>query len=366
MQRRKFLKTAGLGAAATAFAAPAIAQNAEVRWRLASSFPKNLDTLYGAAEYMAKLVSDMSGGKFQIRVFGPGEVVPPLAVVDAVQENTVEMAHTASYYFVGKDPTFAFDASVPFGLNSRQMNAWLYHGGGRVLMNEFFRDYNIYAIPCGNTGAQMGGWFRKEIKTVNDLKGLKYRIGGFAGNILTKLGVVPQQLAGGDIYPALEKGTIDAAEWVGPYDDEKLGFNKVAPYYYYPGWWEGSTNISAYVNIKQWESLSPEFKAILEAACGQTAIYSQAKYDAQNPEALKKLIANKTLLRSFSREIMDACLKTANDVYAETSAANPRFKKVYEAFRDFRDEQFQWFRVAENTYDNYVMANRANMAPPKR
>jgi TRAP-type mannitol/chloroaromatic compound transport system substrate-binding protein len=365
MQRRKFLKTAGIGAAAATLAAPAIAQNAEVRWRLASSFPKSLDTLYGAAEYMAKLVSDMTGGKFQIRCFGPGEVVPPLAVVDAVQENTVEMAHTASYYFVGKDPTFAFDASVPFGLNSRQLTAWLVAGGGRVLMNEFFRDYNIYSIPCGNTGAQMGGWFRKEIKTIDDLKGLKYRIGGFAGNVLTKLGVVPQQLAGGDIYPALEKGTIDAAEWVGPYDDEKLGFNKVAPYYYYPGWWEGSTNISAYVNIKQWEGLSAEYKAILESACFQTHVWCQARYDAVNPDALRKLIASGTKLRAFSPTILDACLKAANELYAETADKNPKFKKLYQNFAEFRDEELQWFNVTELSNDRYVTANRAKMLLPK-
>src|SRR5580765_7221818 len=219
MERRSFLKKAGAGIAAGAVAAPAIAQGApEVKWRLASSFPKSLDTIFGAADVISKRVAASSGGKFQIQTFAGGEIVPPFGVVDAVQNATVQCAHTAPYYFFGKDPTFAFGCAIPFGLNDRQQNAWMYHGGGRQLYNDFLKEYNIVSFPAGNTGAQMGGWFRKEIKTVADLKGLKFRIGGTGGLPLAKLGVVPQQIAGGDIYPALEKGTIDAAEWVGPYD----------------------------------------------------------------------------------------------------------------------------------------------------
>jgi len=241
MKRRKFITTAAIGgvsaaALASSLPKPAIAQSQpEIKWRLASSFPKSLDTLFGGAEQIAKRVSDATDGKFQIRPFAAGEIVPALQVLDAVQNNTVELGHTASYYYVGKDPTFSFDCTMPFGFNTRQQNAWMLHGGGTQLLRDFFKDYNVYNIPAGNTGSQMGGWYRKEIKTVDDLKGLKFRIGGWAGSVLTKLGVVPQQIAGGDIYPALEKGTIDAAEWVGPYDDEKLGFYKVAKYYYYPG-----------------------------------------------------------------------------------------------------------------------------------
>jgi TRAP-type mannitol/chloroaromatic compound transport system substrate-binding protein len=366
MDRRKFLKaasTAGAGVAASALAAPAIAQSGEIRWRLASSFPKSLDTIYGAAEHMAKRVHDATGGKFQIRVFAGGEIVPPFGVADAVQSNTVEMAHTASYYFIGKDPTFAFDTAVPFGLNSRQQTAWFYAGGGRELMAEFFREYNIHAIPCGNTGVQMGGWFRKEIKTVDDLKGLKFRIGGVAGAVLAKLGVVGQQIPGGEIYPALEKGTIDAAEWVGPYDDEKLGFHKVAPYYYYPGWWEGGPQLSVYVNTQQWQSLPAEYRAIVEAACGEAHNVMQSKYDAQNPAALRRLIAGGAQLKAFSNDIMAACLKAANEYFDEAAASNAKFKKVYDAFRQFRDDQIQWFSVAENTFDNFQRTNRARMAP---
>ena len=236
MKRRDFLKVSAAGAAATAVASPAIAQSSpEIKWRMTSSFPKSLDTIYGGAEQVSKYVAEMTDNKFQIQVFAAGEVVPGLQALDATSNDTVEMCHTVSYYYVGKDPTFAIYASVPFGLNARQQNSWWYQGGGEELGNEFFKKFGVIGFPCGNTGTQMGGWFRKEIKTVADLSGLKLRIGGIAGQVLQKVGVVPQQLAGGDIYPALEKGTIDAAEWVGPYDDEKLGFAKVAKYYYYPG-----------------------------------------------------------------------------------------------------------------------------------
>ncbi|TMJ88720.1 MAG: ABC transporter substrate-binding protein, partial [Alphaproteobacteria bacterium] len=256
MKRREFLKVGAAGLAASSLAAPAIAQSTpEVRWRLTASWPKSLDTLYGACETFAKHVSEATDNKFQIQVFAAGEIVPALQVLDAVQNGTVEIGHTATYYYVGKDPTWALFCAVPFGLNTRQQNAWFYDGDGMKLMNEFAKKANVYCLVGGNTGAQMGGWFRKEIKGVEDLSGLKMRIGGWAGKTLQKLGVVPQQIAGGDIYPALEKGTIDAAEWVGPYDDEKLGFNKVAPYYYYPGWWEGGTANHFMINQAKWNEL---------------------------------------------------------------------------------------------------------------
>ena len=356
MQRRHFLKAAGAGAtlAAAPIAAPAIAQNA-IRWRLASSFPKSLDTIYGSAEFFAKRVSEMTDGKFQIQVFAAGEIVGGLQVADAVQNGTVECGHTASYYYFGKDPTFAFDCSVPFGMNSRQQTAWMIQGGGLELMREFFKDYNIYNIPCGNTGAQMGGWFRKEIKTVKDLQGLKFRMGGFAGAVMSKLGVVPQQIAGGEIYPALEKGTIDATEWVGPYDDEKLGFHKVAKYYYYPGWWEGCAQLSLYMGLPAFNALSKEYKAIVEAASWEAHAWMQARYDAQNPAALRRLVAAGTQLRPFSRDILQACHKAALELYEETMAKNAKFKKVYEPWLAFRNEQNLWFRVAEFGFDNYMM-----------
>ncbi|HUN51144.1 MAG TPA: TRAP transporter substrate-binding protein [Candidatus Sulfotelmatobacter sp.] len=358
MKRRMFLQTAGIGLAGSAIAAPAIAQSQpEIKWRMACSWPKSLDTLFGGAEYLAKRVGEMTDGKFQIRAFAGGEIVPALQVLDAVGNNTVEMGHTASYYYVGKDPTFTFDTTVPFGMNTRMQNAWMWHGGGMALMRDFFSGYNVVNIPAGNTGAQMGGWYRKEIKTVEDLKGLKFRIGGWAGSVLTKLGVVPQMIAGGDIYPSLEKGTIDAAEWVGPYDDEKLGFYKVAKYYYYPGWWEGNAQLSAYVNKDQFAKLPKAYQAILETACAEANMWMTAKYDADNPAALRRLVANGTQLRPFSKEILEACQKAAHELYDETAAKNPKFKNIYEPWKKFLAEEQLWFRVEEQQYDNYMYAH---------
>src|SRR6201747_2137707 len=280
MKRRDFLKVSATGAAVAAVASPAIAQSSpEIKWRLTSSFPKSLDTIYGGAEYFAKQVAEMTDNKFQIQVFQAGELVPGLQALDATSKNTIEMCHTVSYYYVGKDPTFAIYASVPFGLNARQQNSWWYQGGGQELGNEFFKKYGVIAHPAGNTGTQMGGWFRKEIKTVADLQGLKMRIGGIAGQVLQKVGVVPQQLAGGDIYPALEKGTIDAAEWVGPYDDEKLGFSKVAKYYYYPGWWEGQAMLHFFINLDKWNALPANYQAMIRAASSIANTSMMARYD---------------------------------------------------------------------------------------
>ena len=368
MQRRKFLTSAGATLAAGAAAIPTLtqAQTAAlptIKWRLTSSFPKSLDTIFGAAEVISKRVSAATGGKFAIQVFAAGEIVPGLQAMDAVKDGTVECCHTAPYYYFGKDPTFAFACALPFGMNARQQNAWMYHGGGMELMRDFLKDYNIINFPAGNTGAQMGGWFRKEIKTVADLKGLKMRIGGFAGRVMSKLGVVPQQIAGGEIYPALEKGTIDAAEWVGPYDDEKLGFYKVAKYYYYPGWWEGGPELDLFVNIKQWEALPPEYKAILESACAEANVWMVSKYDAVNPAALKRLVGNKVQLRGFSKDVLNACFKAANEVYEEESAKNPKFKKVFDAWKAFRDDQILWFRVAEQNFDSFMASAGTSSKP---
>jgi TRAP-type mannitol/chloroaromatic compound transport system substrate-binding protein len=355
MERRSFLKKAGAGLAVGAVAMPAIAQNAPtIKWRLASSFPKSLDTIYGGAESVAKRVAEATGGKFQIQVFAGGEIVPPFGVLDAVKDGTVEMAHTASYYFVGKDPTFAFDGTIPFGMTNRQVDAWYRFGNGKKLIRDFYAKSNIHTIPCGNTGTQMGGWFRKEIKTVADLQGLKMRIGGFAGQVIAKLGAVPQQIPGGDIYSSLEKGTIDAAEWIGPYDDQKLGFNKVAKFYYYPGWWEGGLQLSLYVNTKMWASLPKEYQAILELACADAHVEMMAEYDAKNPVALKQLVGSGAQLRPFPKEVMDACYKASQELFAETSAKNPEFKKIYDDYKKFMADQNLWHRIAEGSYSSYM------------
>ena len=325
MKRRQFIQTAAAGAAAAGVVAmPAIAQsNPEVKWRLASSFPKSLDTIYAGAEIMAKMVSELTDGKFQIQVFAAGEIVPALQAADAVTNNTVEMCHTVSYYYVGKDPTFAVAASVPFGLNARQQNAWLFQGGGNELFNEFYKKFNIHGIPCGNTGAQMGGWFRKEIKSVADIQGLKMRIGGIAGSVL-----------------------------------QKLGFAKVAPYYYYPGFWEGGPCVHAFVNLEKWNALPKAYQAALTAACTYANTQMAAKYDVQNPAALKRLVGAGTQLRPFPQDVMEASLKASNELYAEISAKNADFKKAIDAMTAFRGDQYLWWQVAELTFDIFQVRNR--------
>jgi TRAP-type mannitol/chloroaromatic compound transport system substrate-binding protein len=360
MKRRQFLQAATAGAAASTIAAPAIAQSMpDVKWRLQSGFPKSLDTIYGAAETFAKFVSESTDGKFQIQCFAAGEIVGTAQAADAVGNGTVEMAHTCSYYYFGKDPTFAIGTALPYGLNARQMNAWLYQGGGNDMLNEFYAKHNMYGLPGGNTGTQMGGWFRKEIKTVADVQGLKMRIAGLAGLVMAKLGAVPQQIAGGDIYPALERGTIDAAEWVGPYDDEKLGFAKVAPYYYYPGFWEGGPAIHFMINQGKWKDLPKNYQAVVTTAAAYANVDMQAKYDARNPAALRRLVGAGTQLRPFPQEVLEAGYKAANEVYEETSAKNADFKKLYEAVKAFRGEEYLWFQVAEYTYDNLMIRARA-------
>ncbi len=358
MDRRSAIKHAGIAGVLAAGVAPAVQAQQAIRWRLASSFPKALDTIYGAAETFAKMVGDLSGGKFTITVHAGGELMPAFGVVDGVQNATVEMAHTAPYYFFGKDETFALGCAIPFGLNSRQMTAWMYEGNGLKLMREFYAKYSIINFPMGNTGAQMGGWYRKEVKSVKDLKGMKMRIGGFAGKILERMGGVPQNIPGGEIYTALEKGTIDAAEWVGPYDDLKLGFAKVAPIYHYPGWWEGGPQLDLFVNDKAFHGLPKEYQAIIEAAAAYAHTDMQAKYDGRNPGALKQLVSQKVKVLPFPKDVMDLAFKESMAVYAELNDKNPSWKKVYTDYANFRRDQNLWFRFTEMRFDQFMQAQK--------
>jgi TRAP-type mannitol/chloroaromatic compound transport system substrate-binding protein len=358
MQRRDLIKGAGAGLLAGAFTSARAADLPAIRWRMASSFPKSLDTIYGGAEVLAKRLEQITDGKFQIRVFAGGELVPGLQVLDAVQNATVECGHTAGYYYVGKNKALAFDSALPFGLTARMQNAWMYHGGGMPLLRELFKEYNIVNFPGGNTGTQMGGWFRKEIKTLADLKGLKMRIPGIGGEVMAKLGAVPQTLAGGDIYPALERGAIDATEFVGPYDDEKLGFHKVAKHYYYPAWWEGSTQLSFYINSKKWEELPPVYKAAFEVAAAEANLNMLAEYDTKNPLALMRLVKSGVKLHPFPQEMLVAANKAAFALYDEEAAKNPAFKKIYTEWLKFRNNEIQWFKVAEASYANFLYSGK--------
>lgn len=363
MQRRSFLKKAGFGAVAgaAAVAAPAFAQsNPKISWKMTSTYGPSLPPLFGSAQTFCKMIEEASDGNFSIRLYPVGEIVPGFGVMDAVGNNTVECGQTASYYFYGSDPTFCFDTAVPFGLNARQMNAWMDQGDGLKLMRELFAPRHIVNFPMGNTGTQMGGWYRKEIKTIDDLKGLKMRTAGFAGEVLSRMGVVPQQIPPGDIYPSLEKGTLDAVEFVGPVDDEKLGFQKVAKYYYYPGWWEGSAQLSLYVNDGAYNNLPKHYQQLIALATRYAGVQLTADYDAHNPAALRRLIANGAVLKAFPRDVMDASFKASNELYKEFSEKDPMFKKVHDNYMAFRDSVVPWFRVAEGSYDNYLGIALAN------
>lgn len=355
MERRSFLKKAAVGAAmGAAIAAPAVHAQQAVRWRLASSFPKALDTIFGAADEFARIVKEASGGRMEISVHAGGELMPPFGVVDGVQNGTVEMAHTAPYYYFGKDPTFALDCAIPFGLSSRQQTAWMYEGNGSTLMNEFYKQYNIVSFPGGNTGVQMGGWYRNPVNSLKDIQGLKMRIGGFGGKVLEAIGGVPQNIPGGEIYQALEKGTIDATEWVGPYDDLKLGFYKVAKNYLFPAWWEGGPQLTFYINQKAWDALPADLKAVVKAAASYAHVDMQAKYDGRNPRALKQLVANGVKLARMPKDIMDAAFKASQQIYSDLSASNPNWKKVYADWSKFRADEVEWFGLAEDLYSSFI------------
>jgi TRAP-type mannitol/chloroaromatic compound transport system substrate-binding protein len=347
ISRRNFARFGAAGVAA-AVAAPAIAQTSPtLKWRMTSSFPKSLEGLWGAAPTVARLVNEMSDGKFEIQAFGPGEIVPGLQVMDAVSNGTVECGHTYSGYYVGKNPTVIFDGSLPFGMTARQQNAWYLFGDGKKLIDEVYDGLGIVSIPMGNTGGQSFGWFRKEIKSPADFNGVKMRVAGFGGRVMAKLGVVPQQIAGGDIYSALEKGTIDAAEWVGPHDDEKLGFHKVAKYMHIPGVLELEANNSLYINKAKWAELPPNYQSMLRAACGYALMEMLAGYDARNAKALARVIAQGAQLVVLTPETLRALRNALETVLDEEGAKSEQFKKVLENWRAFRAEQHRWFSIGD-------------------
>ncbi len=360
MDRRSFIRRAGAvgaGAAASALASPALAQEyPKITWKMTSSFPKSLDTIYGGAEDIAAHVSDATNGNFVIQTYEAGEIVPGAQAADAVSAGAVDAAHTCSYYFWQKDPTYAIGTALPFGLNARLTNAWLYQGNGNKLMNEFYATQGILGLPAGNTGAQMGGWFRKEINTLDDLKGLKMRIAGLAGKVIEKIGVVPQQdIPVNGVYDALNKGTVDAAEWVGPYDDLKLGLQKIAKYYYYPGWWEGGAVVHAFFNLEKWNALPKNYQAILGDACAFANTNMLAKYDVKNPQALKDIVQQGVTLRPFSQEIMEACFQAASALYADLSKSNDYFKRIYEDQVAYKKDAYLWMQLSEYTFDTFMM-----------
>ena len=361
--RRRFLRGAAAGAAGAAVvacsgdttnSAPAVQTGRRVIWRLASSFPRSLDTLFGCAETLVECLESMSGGMFRLRAYSAGELVPAFNVLDAVQTGTVQVGHSASYYYIGKNPVLAFDAGVPFGLTARQQHSWLYEGGGADALAGVFADFNARAFPAGSTGVQMGGWFRREVGSLADLKGLRMRIPGLGGQVMDRLGVNVQQIPGGEIFPALERGAIDATEWVGPYDDEKLGFNKIARHYYYPGWWEPGPTISFYVNEKAWGELSAEQQRMFRAASTEAAMRMTAKYDAVNPPALQRLVDGGTHLAPFPADVMAAAEKASFELYEEHAAADATYRTIYENWKTVRRQAYRWSAVSEWAYSAFA------------
>jgi TRAP-type mannitol/chloroaromatic compound transport system substrate-binding protein len=367
MKRRTFLGTALGGAAGLvagcegpkpravpAGGGPAVHTGRQVIWRLASSFPRSLDTIFGGATVLAERVAAMTGGAFQIRVYPAGELVPGLQVLEAAQQGTVQVGQSASYYYIGKNPSLAFETCVPFGMTARQQAAWLEEGGGRALMNKRFADFGVISFPAGNTGVQMGGWFKREVPDLESLKGLKMRIPGMGGKVMAALGVSVQVLPGGEIFPALERGAIDATEWVGPYDDEKLGFHQAARYYYYPGWWEPGPSLAFYVNRVAWEGLPTAYQEVFRTACVQSAQVMQARYDAGNPPALARLLAQGVEMRPFSDDLLAGAREASHQMLSDAAAADPEYREVRDHWEAFRKTSFDWFSKAELAYARFA------------
>ncbi|WP_439552934.1 TRAP transporter substrate-binding protein [Falsiroseomonas sp.] len=357
MNRRSMVGAAAAAIPAAAIATPAVAQAMpEVRWRAASSFPRVFDVLYGTFDRICARVAQLTDGKFRIQPFPAGEIVGGLQVLDAVQAGTIEAGHTAAYYYLGKEPGFAPFTAMCFGLNTRQMTAWFRHGGGNELAAELFREYNIHGITAGDTGAQMGGWFRNEITSVDQLRGLKFRITGLAGQLFTRLGAAPTLIAPADIYPSLERGVIDAAEFVGPHDDERANYVRVARFYYAPGFWEPGARLHFISNQRAYAALPDLYKHALDVACAEADSDMVARYDHLNPQALRRLVAAGAQLRFWPRPILEAAWRANEEMVADIGRQNARFARIMESYNRFRTEQFQWFRIAENSYDNFAFS----------
>ncbi|MBD2230618.1 TRAP transporter substrate-binding protein [Phormidium tenue] len=379
MKRRQLVKTTTLGVAAATTASVAACTGASspvaeggaedlprIDWQMATSWPAALDTILGGAQTFADRVSAMSGGQFTISPRSAGEIAPPLEVLNVVSQGAVPCGHTASYYYVGRSPVMGFGASLPFGFTPQQQNAWLYEGGGLDKLQEFYaRQFNVIQFPAGNTGAQMGGWFRREIASVSDLAGLKMRIPGLGGQVMSKLGVTVQTLPGGEIFQALQTGAIDAAEWVGPYDDEKLGLNKVAQYYYYPGWWEPGSTLEVQINLDQWNQLPEVYQQIVRTAAFEANLEMLSRYETRNNEALQRLVDGGVQLREYSAEIMTAAQEATFDLYDEFAASDADFKAIYDDWRGFRDRIYAWSQLNQGAFERFVYSNlKAGGEPP--
>lgn len=369
MKRRKLISQIAVG---TASAATLAACGSETRfskskaqqvdqplieWQMATSWPKSFqETIYGGVEVLCNRISQLTNGRFKITPSPAGEIVRPQEVLNAVQKRKVECGHTAGYYYIDKNPALAFSSTVPFGLNTKQQNAWLNAGGGLELIRKVYADFNTINFPAGSTGNQMGGWFKQEVKSLFDLKGVKMRLPGLGGEVMKRLGVEVQDLPGADILPAFERGDISAAEWIGPYDDEKLGLNKVAPFYYYPGWQEPGTTFDLLVNRSAWDHLPKSYQVAIQMAASEAYATIISRYDSLNPEALERLVSAGTKLVPFTQEILTAAQKAAFEIYEEKASQDATFLEVYTQWKAFRQEIYQWHLIDELSFANFVFA----------
>lgn len=366
MDRRKFmgvaaLATAGLSASACALPAEELATSVasepslpELNWQMATSWPPLLDTIFGGATTFADAVSALTGGKFSIDVRAAGELAPGLEVLNVVEQGAVQCGHTASYYYTGKSPVTAFGTALPFGLTNRQNNAWFYQGGGLDLLQEFYAErFGVIQFPAGNTGVQMGGWFNKEITGIADLEGLKMRIPGLGGQVMDRLGVTVQVLPGGEIFQALQTGAIDAAEWVGPYDDIKLNFHQAAKFYHYPGWWEPGPTLEVQINLDEWNALPEEYQQVVRCAAGAANMNMMASYDAKNPQALQQIKQEDLQLLPFPDDVMQAAEAESFAMFEEIAAGDTDFNSIFANWSQFRSDIQAWHGLAEASMTGY-------------
>jgi len=356
MDRRKFIKSVGTGAvvAGSGLAVSTTANAAKkIKWKMVTTWPKNFPGLGTGANYLAKLINEMSGGRMKVKVYGAGEIVPAFEIFDAVSSGTAQMGHGASYYWKGKSEAAQFFAAVPFGLNAQEMNAWLYHGGGMKLWEEVYKPFGLIPSASGNTGVQMAGWFNREIKAVTDLKGLKMRIPGLGGEVLKQAGGTPVSLPGGEIFTSLQSGAIDATEWVGPYNDLAFGLYKAAKYYYYPGWHEPGTTLECFINQKAFEKLPKDLQIIVKQACKIANQDMLAEYTSRNNTALHTLVnKHKVQLKPLPDDVIKTLKKLSDEVVGDVAAKDPMSKKVYQSFTKFREQVVAWHDISERAYLN--------------
>ncbi|QVL43099.1 MAG: TRAP transporter substrate-binding protein [Alcanivorax sp.] len=382
MDRRKFVSALGLGLGAAALAgcgqndsdnkpaaggdnAPAKSADKEIReWKLVTAWPKNYPGLGTGANRFAERVTAMSGGRLTIKVHGAGELVPAMGVFDAVRDGSAEMGHSASYYWKGKHPATPFFTAVPFGLTAQELNSWVNFGGGQELWDELYGEFGIKPLPCGNSGTQMAGWFRKEINSLEDIKGLKIRAPGLAGEVMQRIGATPVQMPGGEVFTSMQTGALDAADWVGPYNDLTFGLHKVAKYYYYPGWQEPGAMLEMMINKEKWDALPEDLQAIVKSAAEAENQHIYDEFTARNAEALKQLVNEHGVeLRRLPDEVLQALEKTSQEAVEDLVAGNEQARRIYESYRDFRDSVMPYIAVAEQSALNVRSTVLGQKAP---